>query len=824
MVIDPHAEIQRLRTALRDLVALSTIPAAWVGREPPAIAAGLADVLVRSLHLDFAFVRLCDPKGGTAVEAARGNAWKAFPEWLQRHLAVVGQFSRREIISDVGRGAQPCRGIVIPIGVDGEGGLLAAACDRSDFPTEIDQLLLSVASNHAATAFQSARLVHERRSAEEALRKSEQELRQARNELEMKVVERTAELRRSEGYLAEAQRLTHTGSWAWNIATRDYIYWSQERYRLFGFDPETDIPSFEEFRQRIHPDDQDRFVEIFEKAIRERADFEVDYRAVLPDGRMKYIHSVGHPVFNASGDLVEYVGMGMDVTERKRAEEEREALLASERAARAEAVAAHHRFRDLVNSVDGIVWEADAETFVFSFVSEQAERILGYPIERWLNEPTFWQDHLHPDDRDWAVGFCLKATAEKRDHDFEYRMIAADGRIVWLRDLVAVVVEGDRTASLRGVMLDITERKRAEYLTEQVFESSPDGVSIIGRDYRYQRVNPIYERIWGTPAERIVGMHAADLLGMEVFAQKVKPNLDRCFAGEDVHFAEWFVSPLGRRYMGVSYSPLRPDSERVEAALVIFRDLTEHMLASEALQKAQADLAHISRVTTMGELTASLAHEINQPITAAVTNANTCLRWLTRDQPDVAEARAAAARIVKDATRAANIISRIRLLFKKGAPERELVDVNDVIREMIVLLRNEATRYSISIRTELADALPKVLADRVQLQQVFMNLMLNGIDAMKDVKPAGELTIKSQQDGSGQLRISVSDTGVGLPPEQADQIFNAFFTTKAHGTGMGLPISRSIVESHGGRLWATTNSGRGTTFQFTLPGEVEARE
>jgi len=250
-------------------------------------------------------------------------------------------------------------------------------------------------------------------------------------------------------------------------------------------------------------------------------------------------------------------------------------------------------------------------------------------------------------------------------------------------------------------------------------------------------------------------------------------------------------------------------------------DVTERKRAEEALHEAQANLARVSRVTTMGELTASLAHEIRQPIAAAVTNARTCLRWLGRDQPDVAEAREAVSRIVNDVTRAADIIGSISLLFKKGALQRELVDVNELIREMIVLLRSEANRYSISIRTELAEELPKVMADRIQLQQVFMNLMLNAIDAMKGTADGGELTIKSEI-GDGQLLISVSDTGVGLPPEQADQIFRAFFTTKDNGTGMGLPISRSIIESHGGRLWATGSSGRGATFQFTLPATVAA--
>jgi len=219
----------------------------------------------------------------------------------------------------------------------------------------------------------------------------------------------------------------------------------------------------------------------------------------------------------------------------------------------------------------------------------------------------------------------------------------------------------------------------------------------------------------------------------------------------------------------------------------------------------------------MGELTASLAHEVNQPIAAAVANAHACLNWLAGDTPNLEEARASAMSIVEDGTRAADIISRIRLLFTKASPQRELVDVNDVIREMIALLRSEVTRYSISVRTELEAHLPQVLGDRVQLQQVMMNLIVNGIDAMKDVDGTRELAIASRRAEHEQLMVCVSDTGVGLPPAQADQIFYAFFTTKPHGTGMGLSISRSIVESHRGRLMADDNSPRGATFQIILP-------
>jgi signal transduction histidine kinase len=291
----------------------------------------------------------------------------------------------------------------------------------------------------------------------------------------------------------------------------------------------------------------------------------------------------------------------------------------------------------------------------------------------------------------------------------------------------------------------------------------------------------------------------------------------------EAHFRVVLPDGTTKYVYGVAHPVFKPSGD-VGEFVGILMDVTERRRADEErerLRQVEADLAHVSRITTMGELTASVAHEIKQPISAALTDARTCLRWLGREDPDVPEACEAALRVVKDVTRAADIISRISLLFKKGAPQRELVDVSELVRDMIVLLRGEANRYSISIRTELAEDLPKVMADRVQLQQVLMNLMLNGIDAMKETAGGGELTIKSEASDS-QLLISVSDTGVGLPPEQPERIFKAFFTTKDNGTGMGLPISRSIIESHGGRLWAAGAPGRGATFQFTLPATLAA--
>jgi NO-binding membrane sensor protein with MHYT domain len=255
-------------------------------------------------------------------------------------------------------------------------------------------------------------------------------------------------------------------------------------------------------------------------------------------------------------------------------------------------------------------------------------------------------------------------------------------------------------------------------------------------------------------------------------------------------------------------------------AFALIASLSAQKHAEEALRDAQADLAHSNRVTTMGELTAFLAQEVNQPLGAAVINADACLRWLAGETPNLERARASATSIMENATRAAEIIGRIRLLFGKGTPQRELVDVNEVIRELIVILRSDVTRYSISVHTELAADLPQVMGDRVQLQQVMLNLMINSIDAMKEVDGTRELAIKSQRTENEELMICVSDTGVGLPPHKADQVFHAFFTTKPHGIGMGLSICRSIVESHSGRLWAAGDSPHGASFYVILPTNV----
>jgi PAS domain S-box-containing protein len=483
------------------------------------------------------------------------------------------------------------------------------------------------------------------------------------------------------------------------------------------------------------------------------------------------------------------------------------------------------RLRLVIDTIPAYAWSARPDGSV-DFINQRFLEFTGRSMEDILGRG--WESLVHPDDLTKYVGEWQAAVVTGEPMESEARVRRTDEDYRWL--LIRNVPLRDELGNIvkwYGTSVDIEERHRAEEALRRSEASLHEA----------QRVSRTGSFVWGLSAGEI--FWSEETFRIFQYDRTIKPTvkliLQRVHPEDAVHVKQTIESAsmngmdfeheyrlvmpdTSVKYVHVVAHALSDKSGRIEFVGAVM-DVTERKRAEEALREAQANLARVSRVTTMGELTASLAHEIRQPIAAAVTNAKTCLRWLGRDQPDLPEAREAAARIIKDVTRASDIITSTSLLFKKGALQRELVDVNELIREMIVLLRSEANRYSISIRTELTGGLPKVMADRVQLQQVLMNLMLNGIDAMKGTTARGELTIKSQAD-DGQLLISVSDTGVGLPPEQADQIFRAFFTTKDSGTGMGLPISRSIIESHGGHLWVAGASGCGATFQFTVPVTV----
>jgi PAS domain S-box-containing protein len=395
-----------------------------------------------------------------------------------------------------------------------------------------------------------------------------------------------------------------------------------------------------------------------------------------------------------------------------------------------------------------------------------------------------------------------------------------------------IEIEGEDELARVGTVFNYAARRVRELYDElklnearfrSLIEHSSDLIMILDHEGKIRYVSPASVRVTGRTPEQLDGKYLTNFLPSED-VPRIRDALTGSWAEPGPAIEIGFRRADGNLATLELLANNLLDKPAVAGVVINGRDITERKRAEAALREVQADLARVSRVTTIGELTAALAHEVNQPIAAAVTSANSCIRWLAADVPNLDKARAAAARIVKDGTRAAEIISRIRLLFQKGTLQLELVDVNEVIEEMIVLLHGEATRYSISIRRELTADLPQVIGDRVQLQQVLMNLMINGIDAMKAVDGTRELAIKSQRAENEQLLVSVSDTGVGLPPQQADQIFNAFFTTKPHGTGMGLRICRSIVESHGGRLWAANNTPRGASFYFALSTKIDAKE
>jgi PAS domain S-box-containing protein len=494
------------------------------------------------------------------------------------------------------------------------------------------------------------------------------------------------------------------------------------------------------------------------------------------------------------------------IIQRKRAEE---ALQESE-----------EKWRNIFENNPTMYFMVDAAGTVLSVNPFGAEQ-LGYTVDELTGDSVL--KVFHEADRAAAQRNTTRCIEQLgRAINWELRKVRKDGSVLWVRETAKAMLMKEYPVVLI-VCEDITEGKWAEYLTAHVLESSPDGVGLIGRDYRYQRVNPALARFWRMPVERIGGKQVADLMGRERFEETSKPNLDRCFAGEEVTFSGWIPSPgsrHGRFYLAVSYSPLRPHSEQVEAALVITRDLTDHMLASEALRAAQADLAHVNRVATMGQLTASIAHEVNQPIAASVINAQAAMRWLGTDPPNLDEVREALGRAIDSARRAGDVISRIRAAVAKAPPRKSRFDFNEAVSDVIALTRSEARKHGVSVQARLAADLPSVEGDRVQLQQVILNLIMNAIEAMSGVDDgARELWLSTATDDEGCVRLAVRDSGPGLDPQSAARLFEAFYTTKPEGMGMGLAICRSIVEAHGGRLWASANEPRGAVFQLTLPLE-----
>jgi PAS domain S-box-containing protein len=493
-------------------------------------------------------------------------------------------------------------------------------------------------------------------------------------------------LRRSEAYLAEAESLSKSGSWAWKTATREITYWSQGRYRLFGFDPAAGVPTLEAVLERIHPEDRTHWLERTMSVVRGR-ETESDFRIVLPNGEVKHVHGVGHPVFSSSGEVVELIGSAVDVTERKQAEA---ALRESE-----------EQWKAVFENNPTMYFMVDATDTILSVNPFGAEQ-LGYTPEELIGGPL--EALIHDADRESALknkATCLEHLGQTMS--WELRKVRKNGEVLWTRQT--------------------------------------------------------------------------------------------------------------GRAMLIKNRPV---------VLVASEDITEAKRAADALREMQVELARTNRLEAMGQLTASIAHEVNQPIVATITNANAALRFLDRPAPDLDQAKQALGRILRDGTRAGAVVQRIRSLIKKEPTRDDCVDMSAAVREVIELSRAEAVKSGVSMQTELAEALPVIRGNRVDLQQVILNLILNAVEAMSEVTEGlRELRITTGQTESGDVLVSVSDTGPGLSPVVQENLFKAFYTTKANGLGLGLSICRSTVEAHGGRLSASANAPRGAVFQFTLRSNLD---
>ena len=534
---------------------------------------------------------------------------------------------------------------------------------------------------------------------------------------------------RQEAYLAEAQRLSHTGSFGWRVATGE-IVWSEETYRIFQYD-RTTTPTVESVLQRVHPEDAAQVKQTIERASEDRKDFEHEYRLVMPDNSVKYVHVVAHVLHDESGG-VEFVGAVMDVTERKRAE----MLLGGEK-----------RLLEMIA-------RGDPGALILDALCRLVEELASGSLSSILL--------LDPKTNQLRHGAAPSLPIKYIE--------AIDGLVI------GPCVGSCGTAAYRAKPVIVSD-----------VASDP-----VWADYCALALAYGLQACWSTP----ILSSAGKVLGT---------------------FAIYYREPR---------SPTPQDHNLIDQITHLASIAVEREQAEEALRQAQAELAHITRLTTMGELTASVAHEVGQPLTGVINNANACLDLLPKDAPHLEEVRDALTEIIDDADRASAVIARVRQLARKAPFERTLLNLRDVITDVCALARYESASRRVTIRTELPEELPLVSGDRVQLQQVLLNLIVNGMDAMDTTEESRRVLIictrREIRDGIPEAWLSVQDTGTGFKPETMQRLFEAFYTTKPRGMGMGLAISRSIIEAHGGRLWAELNQGPGATFLFSLPDAGDA--
>jgi PAS domain S-box-containing protein len=656
-------------------------------------------------------------------------------------------------------------------------------------------------------------------------------------------------LRESEARLEEAQRIAHVGWWERDFAT-NHVALSDEVCRIFGVPP-VDLPHWHErWLTLIHPADRPRAADAAAAALsRGGPRYDVEYRVVRPDGTVRRVHSQGDVTWDVTGRPLRQFGVLQDITELRQAEDE---LRSSEA-----------RFRTLVDHATDAFFLRDEHLNLLD-VNRQACESLGYSREELIGTLP----------RDIDVGLDDAAIARLMDRvragetvTFESLHRRKDETTFPVEIRIRQIEQGERRFFI-GLVRDISVRKRAErrQLAEHgvarilaeaatVEEAIPEILRIVcrcldwdlGALWRIDKQAGVLRcaRLWRKPSVEVPEFEAVTWqttfqlgsgLPGSVWASHVPacvPDVvnDPTFlrapiaAREGLHAAFAFPILLGSEVLGVidflSREVRQPDQDLLDMMAAIGSQIGQFLdrkRAEDALKLAQAELAHVTRVTTMGELTASIAHEVNQPIAAARNNAGAALRFLDRNPPELEEVREALLCAVSDVDRAGGIIDRIRDHVRKAAPRNEIVNINDAIEDVVALTKDEAAKNNVSIETRLATGLAPVLGDRVQLQQVVLNLILNAVEAMRsnDGEP-GTVSISADTDPSGGVVVAVRDSGPGISPEDLDRIFESFYTTKSGGMGMGLSICRSIVEAHGGKLWVATNAPRGALFQFTIP-------
>jgi hypothetical protein len=624
-------------------------------------------------------------------------------------------------------------------------------------------------------------------------------------------------LRKSESYLAEAQKLSHTGSWAWDVNRQEILYWSAEMFRIYERDPSQGLPSTREFSAIHAPEDWANLMDWVSRSVRERVDVDYTLQFVAPNGLSKHLHVVGHPVVNAAGEVCELFGTAIDITEQH---ETRTAL----EKAFADLKKSEDQLREIINTIPTLAWSAGPDGSS-EFFNERWLDYTGLTLDEARDRG--WKVAIHPDDVNGLVEYWQSVVASGEPGEIEARLRRFDGEYRWfLFRSSPLCEESGKVVKWYGTNTDIEDRRQAEQALRArerdlalIIETIPALVwcSDSGGELTY--VNQRVLDYIGTTLDSLMKSGWLNFLHPD----DVEPTLrawSYAVATGEPHETQYRLCRYdgAYRWFHVLGQLLRDSEGHKTRWYGLLIDIDDRKNMEEALRSTQTRLSRATQIATVGELSASIAHEVNQPLAAVVANGHACLRWLSAQPPNLFKAREAAERIVRDGKEAGEVVRRIRALFKRAAPEEAALDLNEIIGEVLRLLDGETRKRRVTVETDLEQGLAHVVGDRVQLEQVVFNLLLNGLEAMDSVidRPK-KLRVHSKGQSQETVLVEIRDYGIGL--QDPEKVFEAFFTTKENGMGMGLAICRSIIEAHRGRLWATNGKEAGATFCFTLPAQ-----